>query len=98
MGYNSSEPRDAHGRWSSGYRDSLEHQLRLKGNTPERARELATEIMTNNGTIDTSGRLTAKGREREKMGRALRRRDNLARQSGHPVSQIGYQHGKAYIK
>jgi hypothetical protein len=99
MGYNADEPRDRQGRWSSGYQDSLEHQLRGKGHSAEKARELAIEIMTNNGTLDPkTGLLTAKGREREAMGRAERRKDVHARRTGHDPKEIGYQRGRVFVK
>lgn len=99
MGYNPSEPRDKHGRWSSGLQDSLEHQLRAKGHTPEKANDLAIEIMLNQGLLDPkTGALTAKGEAREAMGRRARRIDRLAKASGHSPDEIGYQNGRAYVK
>jgi hypothetical protein len=86
------------GRWSSGLQDSLEHQLREKGHGPEKARELAVEILTNRGHIDANGRLTAAGREREAMGRAARRIDVHSKITGHRPEEIGYKGGKTFIK
>lgn len=78
---------------------SLEHQLRAKGTPAEKVHELAVEIMTNQGTFDPkTGELTAKGREREAMGRSGRRVDRVARQLGHKPEHIGYVGGRAYVK
>lgn len=98
MSYNPSQPRDTSGKWSSGLQDSLEHQLRAKNHSPDRARELAIEIMQGQGTLDKQGNLTALGREREAMGRQARRVDRHARQTGHDPSEIGYQRGRTFIK
>lgn len=78
---------------------SLEHQLKAKGKDPVAAHQLAIEIMTNQGTLDPkTGMLTAKGQEREAMGRAGRRIDNMARQTGHSASDIDYRGGRARVK
>ncbi len=99
MAYNPSQPRDTHGKFSSGLMDSLEHQLRAKGHTDFAAHQLAIEIMTNQGTLDPkSGLLTEKGQEREKMGRKARRIDRVAAQTGHHPKHIGYIGGRAYVK
>lgn len=99
MAYSTSQPRDTNGKWSSGLMDSLEHQLREKGHAAEKAHALAIEIMTNQGTLDPkTGLLTAKGQEREAMGRAARRVDRVAKQTGHAPEHIAYQRGRAYVK
>lgn len=99
MAFKPDQPRDKDGRWSGGLMDSLEHQLRLKGHAPPAAHQLAVEIMTNQGTFDPKlGRLTAKGREREAMGRSGRRVDRVAKQTGHKPEHIGYVGGRAYVK
>lgn len=91
--------RDPAGRFSSGLQHSLETQLRAKGHTAAEARELSTEIMTEQGTLDPkSGELTALGREREAMGRKGRRVDVVARATGHSPKEIGYVNGKAFVK
>lgn len=99
MAYSTSQPRAADGKFSGGLMDSLEHQLRAKGNPPAAAHQLAVEIMTNQGTLDpATGQLTAKGQEREAMGRAGRRVDRMATQTGHNAASIGYKGGRAYVK
>jgi hypothetical protein len=93
------QPRDKDGQWSGGLMDSLEHQLRAKGHDPAKAHELAVEIMTNQGTLDPkTGQLTAKGREREAMGRAGRRVDRMAQQTGRDHKEIDYRGGRARVK
>lgn len=79
--------------------DSLEHQLRAKGHPAPAAHQLAVEIMTNQGTLDpATGQLTAKGREREAMGRVGRRIDRMAQQTGHKHENIDYRGGRARVK
>lgn len=78
---------------------SLEHQLRAKGTPAPKVHDLAVEIMTNQGTFDPkTGQLTAKGREREAMGREGRRIDRVASQTGHKPEHIAYRNGRAYVK
>lgn len=97
--YNPHQPRDKDGKFSGGLMDSLEHQLRKKGHDAPTAHNLAVEIMTNQGTYDPkSGTLTAKGLAREAMGRAGRRVDRMATQTGHHSKHIGYKAGRAYVK
>src|SRR3954468_11908183 len=99
MAYDPHQPRDPNGKWSGGYMDSLEHQLRAKGHDGPAAHQLAVEIMTNQGTLDPkTGELTAKGREREAMGRAGRRVDRYASQLGHKPHVIGYRAGRPFVK
>lgn len=99
MAYSPDQPRDSDGKFSSGLMHSLEHQLKAKGNTAIAAHQLAVEIMTNQGTLDPkTGQLTAKGQEREAMGRAGRRVDRMARQTGHPEHHIDYRGGRARVK
>lgn len=99
MAYSPTQPRDPNGKWSSGLMDSLETQLRSKGHDAFKAHQLAIEIMTNQGTLDPkTGLLTAKGREREDMGRKARRIDRVATQTGHHPKHIGYVNGRAYVK
>lgn len=99
MAYNPTQPRDPNGRFSSGLMDSLEHQLRAKGHEQFAAHQLAIEIMTKQGTLDPkTGLLTALGQEREKLGRAGRRVDRMATQTGHHPKHIGYKAGRAYVK
>lgn len=99
MPFHPSQPRDDHGRWAGGLMGSLEHQLQKKGHAPAAAHQLAVEIMTNQGTLDPkTGRLTAKGREREAMGPKGRRIDRLVSQTGHQPRHIGYRNGKAFVK
>lgn len=93
------QPRDKDGKWSGGLMDSLEHQLRAKGKDKLAAHQLAIEIMTNQGTWDPAkGELTAKGREREALGRAGRRVDRYARTLGHKPHNVGYRAGRAFVK
>lgn len=99
MAYSPDQPRDADGKFSSGLMDSLKHQLRAKGTPPEKLHELAVEIMVNQGRLDPkTGLLTALGREREAMGRAARRVDRVAKQTGHKPEHIAYKGGKAFVK
>lgn len=99
MAYSPTQARDPNGRFSSGLMDSLEHQLKAKGHTDIAAHSLAIEIMTKQGTLDPkTGLLTAKGQEREAMGRKARRVDRMAVQTGHPQKHIGYVGGRAYVK
>ncbi len=99
MAYSPDEPRGPDGKWSSGLMHSLEHQLKLKGTPADKVHSLAIEIMTNQGTLDPkTGGLTAKGREREAMGRAGRRIDRVATQTGHKPEHIAYKGGRAYVK
>lgn len=99
MVYRPDQPRASDGKFSGTLTDSLEHQLRAKGHNAARARELAVEIMVNQGTLDpNTGQLTAKGREREAMGRAGRRIDRVATQTGHKPEHIAYKNGKAYVR
>lgn len=87
------------GKFSGGLMHSLEHQLRDKGHAPPAAHQLAVEIMTAQGTLDPkTGELTEKGKQREALGRAGRRKDRVARYHGHDVSKIGYRAGRAYVK
>lgn len=97
--YDPHQPRDKDGKFSGGLMDSLEHQLRKKGHDAPAAHQLAVEIMTDQGTLDpATGKLTAKGLEREALGRPGRRIDRLATQTGHKPEHIGYKRGRAYIK
>lgn len=99
MAYHPDEPRGPDGKWSSGLMHSLEHQLKAKGTPPEKVHELAVEIMANQGTLDPkTGLLTAKGQEREDMGRRARRIDRVAKQTGHKPENIAYKGGKAFVK
>lgn len=98
MAYNSNQPRAPDGKFSGSLMHSLEHQLRTKGNSSVAAHQLAVEIMTAQGTLDSEGNLTAKGREREALGRAGRRIDRLATATGHKPEHIGYKAGRAYVK
>lgn len=99
MPYNPTQPRDPNGKFSSGLMDSLEHQLRAKGNTPIAAHSLAIEIMTKQGTLDPkTGLLTKLGQDREALGRKGRRVDRMASQTGHHQKHIGYKTGRAYVK
>jgi hypothetical protein len=100
MSYNPSQPRDQKGKWTEGIVDSLERQLRTKGHAPVAAHQLAIEILTNQGTLDSAGNLTAKGRDRERMGRAERAKDRAARQLGRKPTEMAYQKssGKAHVK
>jgi hypothetical protein len=93
------QPRDAHGRWAGGLMDSLEHQLKAKGHPPDKAHDLAIEILTNRGHYDPkTQQLTKAGQEREDMSRRERRVDRHARMTGHDETEIGYKGGKAFVK
>lgn len=97
--YRPDQPRAPDGKFSGGLMDSLEHQLRAKGHPAPAAHQLAVEIMTNQGTLDPkTGALTAKGQEREAMGRAGRRVDRAASQLGHKPEHMAYKNGRAYVK
>jgi hypothetical protein len=98
MSFNSHEPRDSKGRWSSGIIDSIEHQMKAKGKTPEEAHALAIEIGQNHGFLDAKGNLTAKGREREALGHKGRMIDRTARQLGRNRSEIGVQNNRPFVK
>lgn len=99
MAFDPHQARDPDGKWSSGLMDSLEHQLRNKGHEKVAAHQLAIEIMTNQGTLDpNTGRLTAKGQERENMGRSGRRIDRHARNTGNRPEQLVYKAGKVHVK
>lgn len=99
MAFDPTQPRDPNGQWSSGLMDSLEHQLRAKGHAAPAAHQLAIEIMTNQGTLDpNTGKLTAKGQEREDMGRSGRRIDRHARNTGNRPEQLVYKAGKVHVK
>jgi len=98
MGFNSNQARDSNGKWSSGIVDSIEHQMRAKGKTPEQAHALAIEIAVNHGFIDATGKLTALGKEREALGHKGRMIDRAARATGHDPSEIGVQNNRAYVK
>ena len=98
MGYNPSQARDSNGKWSAGIIDSIEHQMRAKGKTPEEAHALAIEIATNHGFIDAKGNLTALGKEREALGHKGRVIDRAAKQLGRNPSEIGIQNNRPYVK
>ena len=98
MGFNPNQPRDSNGQWSSGIVDSIEHQMRAKGNPPEKAHALAIEIATNHGFLDAKGNLTAKGREREALGHKGRVIDRTARALGREPSEIGIQNNRPFVK
>lgn len=92
-------PRGPEGKWSSGYMDSLIHQLKAKGHAPDKAHDLAIEIMLNQGMLDRhTGDLTPLGKVREGMGRAGRRIDRAAKQLGRRPSELGYKNGKPFVK
>lgn len=96
--YNPSQARNANGQWSSGIIDSLETQLRAKGNPPDKAHTLAIEIGQTHGFLDAHGNLTAKGRAREALGHKGRVIDRAARQLGRKPEEIGVSKGKPYVK
>jgi hypothetical protein len=99
MPFNPDEPRGPDGRWSSGLMDSLIHQLKVKGHSPDKAHDLAIEIMLNQGLLDRrTGDLTPLGKVREGMGRAGRRIDRAAKQLGRHPSELVYRNGKAVVK
>ena len=98
MGFNPNQARDSNGKWSTGIIDSIEHQMRAKGNTPEQAHALAIEIATNHGFLDAKGDLTALGKEREALGHKGRMIDRAAKQLGHDPSEIGVQNNRPYVK
>ena len=97
--YSPEQPRDSNGKWSGGLMDSLEHQLRTKGHDPEKAHALAIEIMTTHGTYDPkTGALTAKGREREALGKKGRVIDRAAKQLGRNPEDIAIVNRRPYVK
>ena len=98
MGFNPNQARDSNGKWSAGIIDSIEHQMRARGQTPERAHALAIEIATNHGFLDAKGNLTALGKEREALGHKGRMIDRAASQSGRKPSEIGIQNNRPYVK
>jgi hypothetical protein len=99
MTFSNSQPRDTSGRWTSGLQDSLEHQLRERGQSREMAHQMAIEIMVQRGQLDPhTGMLTPLGEQREAMGRAARRVDVHAKASGHKPNEIGYQKGRTFVK
>jgi hypothetical protein len=98
MGFNPNQARDSNGKWSAGIIDSIEHQMRAKGNTPERAHALAIEIATNHGFLDAKGNLTARGKEREALGHKGRVIDRTARQLGRTPAEIGVKDNRPYVK
>lgn len=98
MTFNPNQARDSNGKWSSGIIDSIEHQMRARGKTPEEAHALAIEIGQDHGFLDAKGNLTALGREREALGHKGRVIDRAARQFGHKPSEIGIQNNRAYVK
>lgn len=98
MGFNSNQARNSKGEWSSGIVDSIEHQMRAKGKTPEQAHALAIEIATNHGFLDVRGNLTALGKEREALGHKGRMIDRAASQLGRKPSEIGVQNNRPYVK
>lgn len=97
---NPNQERDDHGRFTHGLVDSLETQLREKGHNKLAAHQLAIEILTNQGSLDKAGHLTAHGRERERMGREARAKDRLAVQTGHDPKHLVYDKRlkKAFVK
>lgn len=86
------------GKWSSGIIDSLETQLRAKGNAPDKAHALAIEIGQSHGLLDAKGNLTAKGRAREALGHKGRVIDRTARQLGRKPEEIGISKGRPFVK
>lgn len=98
MAYNPSQPRDSSGKWSAGIIDSIEHQMRARGKSPEEAHALAIEIGQNHGFLDAKGNLTDKGREREAMGHKARVLDRAARQLGRKPEEMKIEHGRAVVK
>jgi hypothetical protein len=98
MAFNPSQARDSNGKWSNGIIDSIEHQMRAKGKTPEEAHALAIEIGQTHGFLDAKGNMTAKGLEREAMGHKGRMIDRAAKQFGKKPSEIGIQNNRAYVK
>jgi hypothetical protein len=99
MTFSNSQPRDPNGRWSNSLLDSLEHQLKERGQSREMAHQMAVEILVQRGHLDpNTGSLTAAGQAREAMGREGRRRDVLAKATGHRPEEIAYQRGRTYVK
>jgi hypothetical protein len=98
VSFNPSQARGSDGKWSSGIIDSIEHQMRAKGKTPEEAHALAIEIGQTHGFLDAKGNLTALGRKREALGHKGRMVDRAARALGRKPSEIGIQNNRAYVK
>ena len=99
MSYSPSQARDpATGKWSGDITHSLENQLRAKGNAPDKAHELAIEILQGHGILDAKGQLTALGRERQALGHKGRVIDRAARQLGRKPEELKIEHGKAVVK
>jgi hypothetical protein len=98
MSFDPTQARDDRGRWSAGIVDSLKHQLRAKGTPPDKIPALAVEILQGHGLLDSAGRLTAKGREREAMGHKARVVDRAARMLGRKPEEIGIQNHRPYVK
>ena len=99
MAYSPNQPRDpSTGKWSSGIIDSIEHQMRARGETPVKAHALALEIGQNHGFLDAKGNLTALGREREALGHKGRVLDRAARQLGRKPEDLRIVGGRAVVK
>lgn len=97
---NPNQPRAKDGKFTHSLVESLEGQLRQKGHPQLAAHQLAIEILTNQGSLDAAGNLTAHGRERERMGREGRAKDRLAAQTGHNPAHLVYdkRQRKAFVK
>lgn len=89
MSFNPNQPRDRDGKWEPKLLSSLERQLAKRGE--KEPHKLAVEILAEQGSINPkTEQLTAKGREREQMGREGRAKDRLASQTGHKAEHLVY--------
>lgn len=68
----------------------LTEQLQAKGMSEEKARAVAYKKMRAAGNVDSSGKMTKKGKKRSAMGAAGRAKDRAAKASGKKKSQYKY--------
>lgn len=68
--------------------DRLTRQLAAKGT--KNARGMAIALLKKQGTLSSSGDLTAKGKQRQAMGADGRAKDRAAKASGHKPSDYKY--------
>ena len=65
----------------------LTRQLASKGN--KNAKEMAAALLTKQGSLK-NGKLTAKGKKRQALGKAGRAKDRAAKYSGNKASDYKY--------
>lgn len=72
--------------------DRTVRQLRSKGHKNDAAYAMAISVHKKAGNIDASGKLTAKGKQRTKMGASGRAKDRASTYSGKKHSSKEYKY------